>query len=146
MPHFIMENCIGCTVCAQKCPVFCIHGENKELFYIDDSICIDCGVCAAWCPVEAIADPTGFVPPVKKAKDIPRAYVVDELCTACEYCIDICPFDCITLEDDPNALFWRVVRVHEKSCVSCKLCETVCAKGAILIDRDTPFLEFMQAG
>ena len=34
-----MENCIGCTVCAQKCPVDCIHGENKELHYIDETIC-----------------------------------------------------------------------------------------------------------
>jgi NADH-quinone oxidoreductase subunit F len=47
--------CIGCTKCAQVCPVEAISGKVKEPHVIDDSICIRCGQCKAVCPVKAIS-------------------------------------------------------------------------------------------
>jgi NADH:ubiquinone oxidoreductase subunit F (NADH-binding)/(2Fe-2S) ferredoxin len=50
----ILDNCIGCTKCAQNCPVDCISGSIKELHVIDQNDCIKCGVCKNVCPVDAI--------------------------------------------------------------------------------------------
>jgi NADH-quinone oxidoreductase subunit F len=47
--------CIGCTKCAQVCPVHAISGKVKEAHVIDDSICVRCGQCKAVCPVKAIS-------------------------------------------------------------------------------------------
>jgi NADH:ubiquinone oxidoreductase subunit F (NADH-binding)/(2Fe-2S) ferredoxin/ferredoxin len=54
--------CIGCDICAKKCPVEAIsktdeQARNPKLFIheIDDHKCIRCGTCAANCPVKAIS-------------------------------------------------------------------------------------------
>ncbi|THB62524.1 MAG: NADH-quinone oxidoreductase subunit NuoF [Spirochaetaceae bacterium] len=48
------EKCIGCTVCARKCPTNCISGERKQAHVIDQSACIKCGACYQACKFEAI--------------------------------------------------------------------------------------------
>ena len=142
MTHIIHETCIGCTICARKCPVECISGDLKKLHVIDEKICIDCGVCAIYCPVECISDPSGNIVPKMKPTEIPKALVNREACSGCDFCVDICPFDCITLQDrDDDSGFFKVAVVDEAECVSCRLCETVCMKDAIYVPRETPYLE-----
>ncbi|MCL2365473.1 MAG: 4Fe-4S binding protein [Oscillospiraceae bacterium] len=51
----IPEKCKGCTICARKCPVQCIHGEKGTAYTIDGEKCIKCGACADVCKFEAIA-------------------------------------------------------------------------------------------
>jgi ferredoxin len=55
MPHYVLENCIGCkyTDCVDVCPVDCFH-EGPNFVVIDPEECIDCGLCISECPVEAI--------------------------------------------------------------------------------------------
>lgn len=44
------DKCMGCTICAKKCPVQCISGERREVHVIDQQRCIKCGNCLEVCP------------------------------------------------------------------------------------------------
>ena len=54
LKYFITEKCIGCTKCANKCPVKCIDGSVKKRHVITAEQCIKCGQCFETCPVHAI--------------------------------------------------------------------------------------------
>ncbi|MHA1911015.1 MAG: 4Fe-4S binding protein [Candidatus Kariarchaeaceae archaeon] len=59
------EECNGCGICEEKCPVDAITMED-DLSVIDVSRCIGCGVCTRFCPTEALVlerhEETMFVP------------------------------------------------------------------------------------
>jgi Na+-translocating ferredoxin:NAD+ oxidoreductase subunit B len=141
--HLILENCVGCGICAPKCPTREITGKENSIYYIDSKHCIDCGVCGVYCPVEAVVDASGMRVKRIDQLQMPKARVEEELCSACEYCVDICPFDCITLRprSDPSA-FFKAAFVDEKLCVGCGLCEKVCSKGSIRVGRSTESIAF----
>ena len=41
--------CVGCTMCARKCPANAITGEKKKTHVIDQTKCIKCGACFEAC-------------------------------------------------------------------------------------------------
>ena len=54
--HFLIDKsrCIGCSLCARKCPVSCISGSREDKYTISQVECIKCGNCQDVCPVKAV--------------------------------------------------------------------------------------------
>jgi NADP-reducing hydrogenase subunit HndC len=63
------DKCIGCSLCARKCPVTCISGSKEEKYTIHQVDCIKCGNCMEVCPVKAISKVPEMHAEVKAVKE-----------------------------------------------------------------------------
>jgi NADH-quinone oxidoreductase subunit F len=52
--YHITDDCIGCTICAQQCPVDAIPVRPFAKHTINDDLCTRCDACRIGCPEGAI--------------------------------------------------------------------------------------------
>lgn len=55
------QDCIGCTLCIDACPVDAIVGAAKQMHTVIEAECTGCELCLAPCPVDCIR----MTPPTK---------------------------------------------------------------------------------
>jgi len=147
MAFFIIETCVGCTACTNRCPTDAITGTRKALHVIDPELCIDCGACGVVCPADAIFDNLGVVTVMLKKQQRPLAFVDELACTGCDKCAEHCPFDCLHLEEDPNPSpeHFGLMRVEEPKCTGCRECEKACPYDAIFVHRKDQVPDWLKA-
>ncbi|MCL2083408.1 MAG: 4Fe-4S binding protein [Oscillospiraceae bacterium] len=52
--RIIPEKCVGCTLCAKKCPADAIAGDHKRVHTVVDDKCVKCGKCVEACRFGAV--------------------------------------------------------------------------------------------
>ena len=52
--YSITDDCIGCTLCVQRCPVEAIPFLPHQKHVINTDLCIKCDACRQVCPVDAV--------------------------------------------------------------------------------------------
>ena len=64
-----LEKCIGCSLCARRCPPSCISGSKQDKYKIDQLKCVKCGQCVDICPTKAISKNAGMHDDVIREKN-----------------------------------------------------------------------------
>ncbi len=135
----ITAACLGCTMCAKRCPAGAIHGERRKQHFIDPSLCAGCGACWRQCPKAAIIDALGRRRRGKPAKELPRSHIDRTHCAGCQTCLLNCPFDAISFVRKRVPLVGIGTPGHcvvdQSRCVGCGTCVEVCPTGAAYIEE-----------
>jgi len=130
------EECIGCGVCVEECPVNCIEPVKPSPVEISEE-CVYCGKCVQVCPVEAISlkeelfdtieDRILFI---RRNVQEPRSGLVvpdPAACQACGICVNKCPVGALSLDNDE-------IVINSDKCILCGECEVLCPLHAIKLE------------
>jgi len=132
MSYSITDKCIGCTLCAKKCPVNAIKGNLKEKHSINPDKCIECGVCGKVCPTSAILNSNNETCMKIKQSEWPKPIFDYNKCYSCGVCKEMCLENCIEMKsEDEKDLVYKPFLAEPKKCISCGACVSVCGVNAI---------------
>ena len=71
--YAVGDDCIGCTLCAQRCPTDAIAFTPYEKHAIDLAKCVRCGTCREICPTNAIDVSSPVPEPASQQEQTERA-------------------------------------------------------------------------
>ena len=82
MPWVKTEDCIGCGICVDECPVNAIQMQDEKA-EINMELCIRCGICHKVCPQDAIRHDSEKIPleveaNIEWTKDLLKHYKTKE--------------------------------------------------------------------
>lgn len=139
------EECIGCTLCIQACPVDAIIGAPQLMHVVLEDVCTGCDLCLEPCPVDCIdmvdAPATQQQRILPANKNYPQMVNPAPLtsshqaCIRCGFCEEKCPKNLA-----PQELFWQrndsdaLSLLNLNSCIECRICDRICPSDIPLTD------------
>jgi len=128
------EDCIGCTLCMEACPVDAIVGSAKHMHTVIADACTGCELCLAPCPVDCI----DLLPlAAQHTETVLADSTLARECVRCGECVPACP---IHLEPQWLYAFAKagaIQKAQERdlfSCIECGRCARVCPSAIPLVD------------
>jgi len=129
------DNCIGCGLCLEVCPVNAIENNLPEPIDIGEN-CVYCGQCVEACNFDAIHLIESYYDGeeynlyfcrrnVEGLRD-GKFTIESDNCQSCGVCVKQCPVNALELVND------KIICTQEK-CISCRECESLCPVNAIKI-------------
>ncbi len=120
----VEEECIGCTLCVDACPVDAILGASKMMHTVIQTECTGCELCIEPCPVDCIVMKSS-----EETVDLWQGLKPIMPCIRCGDCVTVCPKNLLPQELYQQCCTGALDQEDEYNlmdCVECGLCNNVC--------------------